>query len=56
MILPESFFVLLLYQDVKECSESVISCGSGKKCTEAFGGYECTCADATMYGDNCDKG
>ncbi|XP_078342465.1 uncharacterized protein LOC144628269 isoform X2 [Oculina patagonica] len=42
-------------EDVKECTESAISCGSGKKCTEAFGGYECTCDDSKMYGDNCDK-
>ena len=48
--------MLLFILDVKECSQIGVNCGPGRKCTEAFGGYECTCADSTKYGENCDKG
>ena len=33
-----------------------MDCESGKRCTETFGGHECTCVDAAKYGDNCDQG
>ncbi|KAL9959813.1 hypothetical protein ACROYT_G033169 [Oculina patagonica] len=42
-------------EDVKECSNASVNCTSGKHCTETFGGHECTCANMTLYGENCTK-
>ena len=47
---------LCLLPDIKECSNVSVNCTTEKLCTETFGGYECTCANMSLYGDNCTKG
>ena len=47
--------VLYLSSDVKECSNLTINCTTEKHCTETLGGYECTCANMSLYGENCTK-
>lgn len=42
-------------EDVRECSNASSSCTFGKHCTETFGGFECTCANSSLYGENCTK-
>ena len=53
---PYVLFLLYLSLDVEECSNLSINCTTEKHCTETLGGYECTCANMSLYGENCTKG